>query len=374
MLGNTLMRFLTILFCCLIFVACSSKESSQGELLSVNGASEGGSSEGEGSEGEGSEGEGSEDDNGEVFDDDSGVNKPVGTYTDFIGSGLSLSHAQAVGGLVRVRWGEIEPSNDNYDWQLIVDQVEKMDAFSQGKPWSLAIAGGKQAPAWLYDEGVASYQVVTALSGEVTLPKFWDDTLQFHLADFANDLAARFGGDERLILIYLPQMTVNGVEGHFNSVDNEVLEAAGLTADVWIDAVKEAAVNFAMAFPTKAIAVELHDVLGSAEIPIAIMNELWDDPQLAHRVGVGMWWISGDEQAYQQDLLDALELFPGDIYGQVIGRSDQEDRFPEGYGAVFEQAKKIGMRYIEPWDYEFLHSTQDEALKDFNEWAFRVYE
>ncbi|PCI43193.1 MAG: hypothetical protein COB51_11855 [Moraxellaceae bacterium] len=349
------MRFLTILFCCLIFVACSSKDSSQGDLLSTDDAA-------------------SEWDNREVFDDDSGIFKPVGTYTGFIDSGFSLSHSQAIGGLVRVRWGEIEPSNDHYDWQLITDQVEKMDAFSQGKPWSLAIAGGKEAPAWLYDEGVASYQVVTARSGEVKLPKFWDENLQFHLADFANDLAARFGDDERLILIYLPQMTVNGVEGHFNSVDYEVLEAAGLTADVWIDAVKDAAVNFALAFPTKAIAVELHDILGSAEIPIAIMNELWNDPQLGHRVGVGMWWISGDEQAYQQDLLNALELFPGDIYGQIIGRSDQVDRFPEGYVAVFEQAKKIGMRYIEPWNYEFLHFTQDEALQDFNEWAFRIYE
>ena len=81
MLGNALIRFLTILFCCLVFVACSSKESSQGELLSVDDASE--------------------EDNREVFDGDSGVNKPVGTYTDFIGNGCFFSGETLVVGLRR---------------------------------------------------------------------------------------------------------------------------------------------------------------------------------------------------------------------------------------------------------------------------------
>jgi hypothetical protein len=79
-----------------------------------------------------------------------------------------------------------------------------------------------------------------------------------------------------------------------------------------------------------------------------------------------MWWISGKID-YQSDLVRAIERFPGDIYGQVIGRSDQAYRFPGGdYSAVFEQAEELGMRYIELWNYEFENHTHDGQLEAFN--------
>ena len=295
--------------------------------------------------------------------------KPFGVFSDFIGGGDSLAHPEAKGGLVRVTWAQLEPINDDYDWQPILDQIERMDVHSSGKPWSLAVAAGKESPSWLYDEGVASFMVTSGRDGDVVIPKFWDESLQAHLADFATALAEQFGNDERLVLIYLPQMTVTGVEGHFNQVPFETLEAAGLTADLWIDAVKEAATSFAMAFSEKPIAVELHNILGLSEIPISIMNELWGDPSLQHRVGVAMWWISGDDSGYQADLLAAMEKYPGDIYAQVIGRSDQVDRFPNGYAAAFEQARRLGVRYIEPWDYEFVNFTSDNLFEDYNKWS-----
>ena len=300
--------------------------------------------------------------------------KPFGVFSDFIGGGDSLAHPEAKGGLVRVAWNQLEPTNDDYDWQPILDQIERMDIHSSGKPWSLAVAAGKEAPSWLYEEGVSSFMVTSGRDGDVVIPKFWDENLQAHLADFALALAEQFGDDERLVLIYLPQMTLTGVEGHFNQVPFETLEAAGLTADLWIDAVKEAATSFAMAFPEKPIAVELHNILGLSEIPISIMNELWGDPSLQRRVGVAMWWISGDDSVFQTDLLAAMEKYPGDIYAQVVGRSDQVDRFPNGYAAVFEQAKRLGIRYIEPWDYEFVNFTSDELFKEYNRWSRANYE
>lgn len=302
------------------------------------------------------------------------VAKPLGVFSDFVGGGESLANEHAKGGLVRVAWQEIEPSKDNYNWQPILDQVARMDLYSENKPWSLAIAGGKEAPSWLYEEGVASFLVLSGKEGEVEIPKFWDEQLQTHLADLAKDLASRFSDEERLALIYLPQMTINGVEGHFNQVPFETLEEAGLTADRWIDAVKQAAINFSEAFPTKPIAVELHEVIGLVEIPVSIMNELWSDPLLNHRVGVAVWWMSGDDLGYQPELIEAFKKFPGDLYGQVIGRSDQLERFPNGYAEVFEQAKRLGMRYIEPWDYEFVNLTNDPVFEDFNRWAKNNYE
>jgi len=82
-----------------------------------------------------------------------------------------------------------------------------------------------------------------------------------------------------------------------------------------------------------------------------------------------MWWISG-KTTYQTDLLEYINNFDGDKYAQVIGRSDQTHRFKDSsYATVFTQAKQLGIRYIEPWPYEFQHSTHDSLISDFNEWA-----
>jgi len=175
-------------------------------------------------------------------------------------------------------------------------------------------------------------------------------------------------------------------------------------------------------------------------VPETIIYDLWNDPTLEYRVGAGMWWISG-KTSYQPDLVAVLSDFPGDIYGQVIGKSGEgpwkpntsyrrrdirmpdpqlltnafryevivagesgdtqpdwpttngatvEDgtvvwkcrssRFEGGdYTSVFAQAKEIGMRYIEPWEWEFKYGDNsangvwNAALTDFNNWADSVY-
>ena len=88
-------------------------------------------------------------------------------------------------------------------------------------------------------------------------------------------------------------MTANGIEGHFNGVSETVLINAGFTADKWVNAVKSTAVNFAMAFPDKAIAVEVHDLINDSAIPNQIITDLWNDSSLNQRVGAAIWWISG---------------------------------------------------------------------------------
>ena len=303
---------------------------------------------------------------------DKAITKPIGAYSSVVGEGAAMAHPQALGGLIRVKWNELESVKGEFDWDLVYRQIERMDLYSENKFWSLAIIAGKESPEWLYDE-VPSFEIPSQ-QGNLRIPKFWNQDVQMHLADLAGALAIEFGDDPRLMLVYLPQMTSNGVEGHFNGVPYDTLEAAGLTPERWIDAVIEAATSFAVALPDKAIAVEVHTILGESDIPEAIINELWEDPQLNQRVGAAMWWISGKED-YQADLVDVLREFPGDIYGQVIGRSDQLDRFEgEDYASVFEQAKELGMRYIEPWEYEFRNNTHDELLEDFNLWALSNFD
>lgn len=300
------------------------------------------------------------------------LKKPTGIYSSSISRGEALANEHALGALIRVKWNELEPSPGEFNWALIEDQINSMDDFSEGKLWSLAIIAGKESPSWLYDE--AEFFVINSMLGEISIPKFWDPQVQHRLQELALALAYEYGNDPRMRLVYLPQMTSNGVEGHFNGVPISTLEAAGMTPDNWITAVTSAATSFALALPNNAIAVEVHTLLGDSFIAESIINHLWDDPALGQRVGAAMWWLSGKE-SYQSELLDVLREFPGDLYAQVIGRSDQPDRFLNGdYSTLFTQAKELGVRYIEPWEMELSYHTHDQLFEDFNQWSWTHFE
>ncbi|MGD7654319.1 MAG: hypothetical protein ACQCXQ_13955 [Verrucomicrobiales bacterium] len=327
------------------------------------------------------------------------VTKPVGAYASML-TGRAVENDLMQGGLVRVLWAELEPSRGEFDFAPIETQLRRLP---QGKKWSLALYGGwasieaddpgrvktpplrggsaKQrplkphmSPPWLVSELGAETFVIQFRGTAVNLPKYWDPVVQKRLAVMMQAVAGKYQEDERLALIYVPQMTSNGLEGHFNGVPKETLLAA---ADLkptetrefeklWTGAALSAIRSTAAAFPNKAVAFEVHELLGSAAIPKQIMSGILADPALSRQAGIAMWWISGKTD-YQAELLAAIEKFPGDLYGQVIGRSDQSHRFPGGdYKAVFTQAAKLGMRYIEPWNYEFEHHTHDDLLEEFN--------
>ena len=302
---------------------------------------------------------------------DGEIDKPTGIYSSSVSKGEALSNDHALGALIRVKWNQLEPSPGEYDWSLIEEQINNIDNFSERKFWSLAIIAGKESPEWLYYE--ADFFMVNSMQGEIAIPKFWDPQVQVRLQELALALADQYGDDPRLSLVYLPQMTSNGVEGHFNGVPFSTLEAAGLNPENWIDAVTTAATAFSLALPNKAIAVEVHTVLDQSFIAETIINQLWNDPDLEQRVGAAIWWLSG-KQSYQGELLDILRDFPGDIYAQVIGRSDQLDRFQNSdYATVFTQAKELGIRYIEPWEKELTQHTHDPLLADFNQWSLNNF-
>ena len=298
--------------------------------------------------------------------------KPKGLYSNSLGDGSALNNPEARGALIRVKWSDLEPQPGVFDFSGIDNQVAVVNAAN--KAWSLGLIGGSSSPAWLIDElGAGSFEILFR-GNPVTIPKIWDTIVNQRLQILAEALADRYNNDNSLTLVYIPQMTSNGIEGHFNGVPDDVLTGAGFTADLWVEAVKETARIFANAFTNKAIAVELHEILQDVSIPERIMNDLWNDASLEQRVGVAVWWLSG-KSSYQPGLVNALIEFPGDIYGQVIGRSDQPDRFEnQDYTTVFTQAKTMGMRYIEPWEYEFINDTFPAEMNDFNNYVDTVYD
>jgi hypothetical protein len=295
--------------------------------------------------------------------------KPSGIFSSS-GSGTTavLNHTAVRGVLVRAAWKDIEQTEGNFNFTSLDNQINTLKA--KGKKFSLAInAGGVGSPDWLITQKNVPYFDYLFRGLPYKLPLIWNDTVTTYLGKLADKLAEKYNNDTSLLLVYIPQMTANGNEGHLNGFSQTAFEAAGYSESKWIDASIKNAKRFALAFNKKALALEVHDLFNSSTPASSIINSLWADNTLNHRVGAAMWWISGKED-YQPNLITVLKNFPGDIYCQVIGRSDETTRFPpEGYQKVFEQAKLIRARYIEPWEYEFGISTWDAVFADFNQYA-----
>lgn len=360
------------------------------------------------------------------------VDKPLGSFSAS-GSGTAsiYSNPNLRGVLLRVIWSQIETAPGTFNFTPLDNQVANVTA--QGRSWSLAVlGGGLGSPAWLTNTvaegGLGAPYITYSFRGApgYRLPLIWDATVQERLAQLATKLAERYNNNASLKLVYVTQMTANGIEGHLQGVTMSTLIAAGTDQDGdsdvdaadfalnWIAASKATARSFALAFTNKALAFEVHDVNGTSTIPETIINDLWNDVSLGQRVGAAMWWISG-KTTYQTQLINVLSAYPGDIYGQVIGPSDdgpwlagtsysqgtlrmpvnppatqryryeattggvsgttepvwpttingtvqdgtvvwtcRDSQFPNGdYTQVFAQAKSLGMRYIEPWETEF---------------------
>ncbi len=309
-----------------------------------------------------------------------GIDKPYGTFSSKITSGAA-AHDLCKGLLIRTSWSKLEPRPGHFDFYHIEKQIKLAEANVKNPStlsFSLAVYSGLAGrdstgyPAWLIDLGVETMPIVFR-GKQGLVPKMWDLTYQKRLKILAEALAEKYSTDKRFKLIYVPQATANGVEGHFNGTDYDVLKKHGLNEKNWYKAIKQATISFADSFENSAIAIEVHHILGSHKIPMKLLNDFYKDEKYRDQVGAGMWWISGKTQ-YQRDLIEALKKYPGDIYGQAIGNSSQLHRFEkENFANVFYQACELNVRYIECWNFEFENSTQDDNIQRFNQYCLETF-
>jgi hypothetical protein len=296
-------------------------------------------------------------------------NKPIGCFAGTNGTASSvLSHPSARGVLLIEKWSNIELTPGIYDFTSLNAKINTVK--NAGLQYALAISGGAfGSPDWLIDSLNVAFHNFQYQNMSWRLPLWWDTTCEQKINELIDQLGNQYASDTMLSHVYVTQMTVNGIEGHLNGVNMALFEAEGFTNQKWIEAAKNTTYRFANAFPDKPIVFEIHEINQDTIVPATIINDLTDAPDLCNRLGLGMWWISG-KTSYQTDLIDFIYHYQGDKYAQVIGRSDQEERFQDSsYSTVFEQAKHLNIRYIEPWPYEFQHYTHDDLLNDFNTWA-----
>ncbi len=297
------------------------------------------------------------------------IEKPVGCFAGTNGLHPDvLVHPEARGVLLLARWQDVEPSPGVFDFSSLDADIATVT--NAGLKYSLMVAGGAfGSPDWLVDSLNADVFTFTYQGQSQMLPLWWDTTIKQRLDTLITKLGDQYSSDPMLSHVYVTQMTTNGAEGHLNGVNMTSFANAGYNDQDWIDCAKSTTYKFASAFPDKPIVFEIHEIDQDTIVPATIIDDLYGDPNLCERVGLAMWWISG-KTTYQSDLLTYISNFQGDKYAQVIGRSDQTHRFQDSlYSTVFVQAKDLDIRYIEPWPYEFQHSTHDSLLQDFNMWA-----
>lgn len=295
--------------------------------------------------------------------------KPIGSFAGTNGTNPAvLSHAETRGVLVTEKWANIEQTPGVYNFATLDNKINIVKA--AGLKYSLAIpAGAFGSPDWLIDSLNVGYHSFQYQNQTWRLPLWWDSICSQKLTALITQMGNRYASDSMLSHVYVSQMTVNGVEGHLNGVVLSAFANDGFTNQKWITSAKATTYDFANSFPDKPIVFEVHEIDNDTIVPAAIMNDLTNDLDLCDRVGLGMWWISG-KTTYQTDLIDFIYNFKGDKYAQVIGRSDQPQRFKDGlYSTVFTQAKLLNIRYIEPWPYEFQYQTNDSLIQDFNVWS-----
>lgn len=293
------------------------------------------------------------------------VQKPQGIYSSFAGGtvGSYINTPYLSGALIRVRWSELERREGQYDFSKIEKQRAPIKV--AGKNWSLGVIAGNDVPEWLLGK-TSSRMDINFRGQQRSIIPFWDDAYQAYAAKLAQALAQQYGSDPNLVLIYVPQQTANGIEGHFNGTPYDDLARQGVNVENWLRASEQAIDTYARAFAGKAIAFELHEILGSTEIPQAIMSYIAQHHK--DQVGIGVWWLSGKEK-YQRNLLSLLKQSDLSIYAQAIGNSSQRHRFPDNdYAGMFRQAEEMGVRYIEVWNYEFEKPVSPDvtnAIKSF---------
>lgn len=288
------------------------------------------------------------------------VEPPKGIFSSHVGAQVEryIHEPFVEGALIRVRWAELQPSPGEFDFAAIERQLQPVRR--AGKKWSLAVLSGPHTPPWLLGSSPERMEILFRGQRKSIVP-FWSDHYHKHADGLAKALARRYGSDPKLVLVYVPQQTSNGIEGHFNGNSPAALRAQGMTEERWFEASRRAIESYVRAFPGKALAFELHELLGDTALPRRLIKLI--ETRHAEQVGIGVWWLSGKER-YQNGLLGLLKRTRLPIYAQVIGNSGESHRFPNGdYTAVFRQASELGIEYIEVWNYELERPVAPEVLQ-----------
>ncbi|MGB3062504.1 MAG: hypothetical protein WBE17_22480, partial [Anaerolineae bacterium] len=158
-------------------------------------------------------------------------------------------------------WKYLNPAPGVYDWSSIDSWLQTEAGW--GLPGGMGITtysgiccGGNMVPHWVYVEHPSAR--LTCDQGW-TIPKTWDATYQAAYGEFIQALAARYDGDPRLAWVEMGVGTFG--ETHPTDADFQACAiAAGLTSDLWVQAVESITDLYANAFQRTPLLLQMASV------------------------------------------------------------------------------------------------------------------
>lgn len=267
--------------------------------------------------------------------------------SSFNQSAASASHID--GGLVRQKWKDIETTPGVYNWKKIDDEVNKYVGLN--KKFSLGLIAGPSTPAFYKTGTIVGF---THRDQQQTMPVPWDTTYLNGLNKLMQEAGKRYSSHASLRVVYVPQTSLNGIEGSLPNTTSPAWSSVGYTSKMHANAVLQMAEATKAAFPNTRVVVELHEVMRSTEQPKLVLAGL--DPA---KFGIGIWWLG--QATYQTGLQEEIKAWNGPKFMQAIGAAANEPDVARGYrltdyngkpwgiDGIRQHTIDLGGGYVEVW-------------------------
>jgi hypothetical protein len=252
------------------------------------------------------------------------------------------------GVLVRALWSDLEPSEDQYDWGFLDNELAA--AQSDGKRVTLAILNGPSAPAWLSAKGAAFF---TSTSGAtpVTLPVPWDPIYLPAWTSFVKALGAHYQNNPAIALIHMTNSTGNGFEMWlpFATADVANWQKIGYTPDLEIASWETVIDAFRAAFPATLLDVEVHPILNSNQVAQSVVD--YGYSTMGSRFGVfASWWSRHNGTDVYPGMYALIQRGVAASYANVQMVQSQKLTPSFDLSDAIAFARSTGIRYMEVWN------------------------
>lgn len=297
-----------------------------------------------------------------------------------------IDHDNVSGFLVLDGWDDIEVTEGVFDWSHIDSEVARAKAV--GKVVRLAIhAGGDSAPQWIFTNYPDVKQVIwyDKVSGDIEwLPAYWDPVYIEIKRRFYEAIGTRYANEPAVFAVSASMVDPNTGDWAFRAGTDEQIQSyldAGFTEERFIAAYKTVLDYGMAAFQNKRV------VTAVGPVPLTLVSDKFF---AVHEVLDYAYATYGDRLIIAKGALHAatpdpatapsdsqwqtISKYSPNVAGQFVWSVSGDPDFKMNGGTPYdsseaavifrraaENGKRYGMRWIEPWNVDFLNpDLQDE--------------
>ncbi len=269
------------------------------------------------------------------------------------------------GTLLRIGWAQIEPAPGQYDWSILDAELARAEQYDTDV--ALAVVLGRETPAWLEQLGA---QVFTydhfGTTMQTVVP--WDPILLENLIPMIEALGARYDNNDRIKLVHMTHSTHNGFEMQLGG-DLASWQNAGYTPERLIESWEDVLGAYHTSFPSKPLDLDVHPVLGTDEVALAVVSYGYDT--IGERFGVlAAWWTMHNADDVYTDMHEILRDAACESFAAVQVARSETVHGPGIFGTgglqgTLYHAIESNIGYIEIWNSDLLNPALQPMIETF---------